>query len=154
MAEHSLRESADGAPAPSNHNELRHGRHRNRRFAPHAEREATAGSLHAALGEGRLDLVETNERLVVAYAARYRSELNPLLADLPAPEPLGVRAGWAQLWRALVAQTWVSSARARGAAASAQPNRRERHVATIVIIAAALWMVLCLLVGLTVGLVG
>lgn len=121
--------------------------------ASHAEREATAARLHAALGEGRLDLAETEERLAVAYAARYRWELNPLLADLPAPEPLGLRAGWAQLWRALVVQTWVSSARARGAA-SAQPDRRERRVTTIVIIAAVCWMVLCLLFGLAVGLVG
>lgn len=121
--------------------------------ASHAEREATAMRLHAALGEGRLDLAETEERLAVAYAARYRSELDPLLADLPAPQPLGVRAGWAELWRALVVQTWASSARARGVAPT-QPSKRERRATTIVIIAAALWMVLCLLVGLAFGLVG
>lgn len=121
--------------------------------ASHAEREATAMRLHAALGEGCLDLAEAEERLSVAYAARYRAELDPLLTDLPAPEPLGLRAGWAQVWRSFVVQTWVSSARARGVA-PAQPSKRERRATTIVIITAAFWMVLCLLVGLAVGLVG
>jgi hypothetical protein len=121
--------------------------------ASHAEREATALRLHTALGEGRLDLAEAEERLAAAYAARYRMELEPLLADLPAPEPLGVRAGWAQVWRSLVVQTWVSSARARGVA-PAQPSKRERHATTILIITAAFWMALCVLVGLAVGVVG
>lgn len=121
--------------------------------ASHAEREATAMRLHAALGEGRLDLAEAEERLAVAYAARNEAEFEPLLVDLPAPEPLGVWAGWAQVWRSLVVQTWVSSARARGVA-PAQPSKRERRATTVVIITAAFWMVLCLLVGLAVGLVG
>jgi hypothetical protein len=121
--------------------------------ASHAEREATATRLHTAVGEGRLDLAEAEERLAVAYAARYRAEFEPLLADLPAPEPLGMRAGWAQVWQSLVVQTWMSSARARGGA-PAQPSKRERRATTIVIITAVLWMVLCLLVGLAVGLVG
>lgn len=120
--------------------------------ASHAEREATAARLHSALGEGRLDLAETEERLALAYAARYRSELDPLLADLPAAEPLGLGAGWDQLWRALVVQIWVTSARLRGVA-NAQPGKREQRVTAIVILAAALWVLLCLLVGLAVGLV-
>ena len=121
--------------------------------ASHAEREATAMRLHAALGEGRLDLAEAEERLAVAYAARYRAEFDPLLEDLPVPEPLGVGAGWAQVWRSLVVQTWVSSARARGVVPR-QPSKRERRATAILIIAAGFWMVLCLLVGLAVGLVG
>jgi hypothetical protein len=125
--------------------------------ASHAEREATATRLHAALGEGRLDLAEAEERLAVAYAARYRAEFDPLLDDLPVPvpvpEPLGVGAGWAQVWRSLVVQTWVSSARA-GGLVPRQPSKRERRATAILIIAAGFWMVLCLLVGLAVGLVG
>ena len=121
--------------------------------ASHAEREATAARLHVALGEGRLDLAETDERLTAAYASRYRSELEPLLADLPSPEPSGVPAGWAHVGRAFVAQTWVSSARARGVVPT-QPSAGERRATIAVLIAAALWIVLCLLVGLAVGLVG
>ncbi|HEY0812472.1 MAG TPA: DUF1707 domain-containing protein [Pseudonocardia sp.] len=121
--------------------------------ASHAEREATATRLHTAVGEGRLDLAEAEERLAIAYAARYRAELDPLLADLPAPEPPGIRAGWAEVWRSLVVQTWVSSARARRVT-PAQPSKRERRATTIVIITAVFWTVLCLLVGLAVGLVG
>lgn len=51
--------------------------------ASDAEREDTAAVLQRALGEGRLDLDETDARLTAAYAARYRHELVPLLDDLP-----------------------------------------------------------------------
>ena len=52
--------------------------------ASHAERAATVDRLHAALGEGRLELDETEERVAAAYGSSYRSDLLPLLADLPA----------------------------------------------------------------------
>jgi hypothetical protein len=38
--------------------------------------------------------------------------------------------------------------------APAQPSKRERHATTILIITAAFWMALCVLVGLAVGVVG
>lgn len=47
-----------------------------------ADREATAGALHAAVADGRLDLHEFEERLDAAYAARVPSELAGLLDDL------------------------------------------------------------------------
>lgn len=51
--------------------------------ASDAEREDTVARLHHALGEGRLDLAETEVRVAAAYVARYRSELSPLLpADM------------------------------------------------------------------------
>ena len=64
-----------------------------------------------------------------------------------------LRAGWAQVWQAIVRQTWISSARARGIAAT-DPSKGQRRATSIVLITAVLWMILCLLVGLTVGLVG
>jgi hypothetical protein len=45
-----------------------------RQRASDAEREDTVARLHHALGEGRLDLAETEERSVAAYAAQYRDE--------------------------------------------------------------------------------
>ena len=48
-----------------------------------AERERVARVLRAAVGEGMLTLEEGDERLVAAYAARYRHELTRLTADLP-----------------------------------------------------------------------
>ncbi|PVZ13157.1 DUF1707 SHOCT-like domain-containing protein [Actinomycetospora cinnamomea] len=71
-----------------------------------ADREAVAAVLRDALGEGRLDLAEVDERLARAYAARTYAELDPLVADLPATlpwqrppapreeRPLVLSAGW------------------------------------------------------------
>ena len=54
--------------------------------ASDADRNDVVDRLQHALGEGRLDLAETEERVTAAYAARYRSDLPPLLADLPATQ--------------------------------------------------------------------
>lgn len=51
--------------------------------ASDADREHVARILRAAAGEGLLTLDEADERLAVAYAARFRDELEPLTADLP-----------------------------------------------------------------------
>ena len=58
--------------------------------ASDAEREQVAQVLRAAMTEGRLTLAEGEERLGQAYAAAYRDELTPLVADLPGG---GWRAG-------------------------------------------------------------
>ncbi|MGW3607560.1 DUF1707 SHOCT-like domain-containing protein [Micromonospora sp. NPDC005161] len=55
--------------------------------AADADREAVAERLRVALGEGRLDLHEYDERLQRAYAARTYAELNALLTDLPPVAP-------------------------------------------------------------------
>lgn len=47
-----------------------------------ADRDATAGALHAAVADGRLDLQEFEERLDTVYAARVPSELAGVLDDL------------------------------------------------------------------------
>ncbi|MFD6564527.1 DUF1707 domain-containing protein [Micromonospora profundi] len=55
--------------------------------AADADREAVADRLRAALGEGRLDLNEYDERVQNAYAARTYAELDALLVDLPPVAP-------------------------------------------------------------------
>ena len=52
--------------------------------ASDAERDAVVGRLNRAVGEGRLTMDEFSERLELAYAARTRGDLDPLLRDLPA----------------------------------------------------------------------
>jgi hypothetical protein len=52
--------------------------------ASDAERDAVVGRLNQAVGEGRLTTDEFSERLELAYAARTRGDLDPLLRDLPA----------------------------------------------------------------------
>jgi hypothetical protein len=49
-----------------------------------AEREAVAGRLNAAVGEGRLNLDEFSQRISAAYGARKQGELEVLVRDLPA----------------------------------------------------------------------
>jgi hypothetical protein len=58
-----------------------------------ADREAAAKRLHDALGEGRITLVELEERLGAVYAARTANELGPPLADLPGGPPPATTAG-------------------------------------------------------------
>jgi hypothetical protein len=58
--------------------------------ASDAEREEFAQLVREATGDGRLSLDEGDERLAAVYAAKYRDELRPIVADLPtAPEPAG-----------------------------------------------------------------
>jgi DUF1707 SHOCT-like domain len=67
--------------------------------ASDAEREKYAQMVREATGEGRLTLEEGDERLRQIYAARFRDELRPLVADLPAgaerPSPAMDRPYWA-----------------------------------------------------------
>jgi hypothetical protein len=48
-----------------------------------AEREAVVRRLLRAVGEGRLDMDEFEERAAIAHAARTRADLEPLTSDLP-----------------------------------------------------------------------
>jgi Domain of unknown function (DUF1707) len=54
-------------------------------LASDPERERVAEALRGHAAAGRLDTDELDERLGIAYGARLRAELLPLLADLPAP---------------------------------------------------------------------
>jgi hypothetical protein len=51
--------------------------------ASDVEREEYAKVIRTAMTEGRLNLEEGEERLGKVYAATYRDELGPLIADLP-----------------------------------------------------------------------
>jgi hypothetical protein len=71
-----------------------------------AERERTAELLRTAVGDGRLDLAEFDERLRRAYAAVTRADLADVTRDLPAPvavrapERPAPRTGeWVEAWR-------------------------------------------------------
>ena len=55
--------------------------------ASDAEREAAVERLRIAATEGRIDAEELEERLTGAYAARWRSELDALTADVTPPAP-------------------------------------------------------------------
>jgi hypothetical protein len=60
------------------------------------EREEFAAIVREATAEGRLSLAEGDERLAQIYAAKFRDELRPLVADLPAGQastPSPVRPG-------------------------------------------------------------
>lgn len=118
--------------------------------ASDAERAAAADRLHVALAEGRLDVSEIDERIAVVYAARYRSDLSVLLADLPMPAAGDPDGGWGAVWRAVVDQLWASSARARGAVPE-RPDQRQRQAVAVVLVTAALWVTVCLLAGIAVG---
>jgi hypothetical protein len=48
-----------------------------------ADREAVAETLRIAVGEGRIDLWELDERLGLAYSAKTYGDLEVLVADLP-----------------------------------------------------------------------
>jgi hypothetical protein len=49
------------------------------------DRERVAETLRVAAGDGRLTLTELEDRLAAVYSARTYGELEPALADLPAP---------------------------------------------------------------------
>jgi hypothetical protein len=59
--------------------------------ASDADREATVVRLQSAVGEGRIDLDEFGQRADAAYAAVTMSELDLLVADLPAHPALPVQ---------------------------------------------------------------
>jgi hypothetical protein len=55
-----------------------------------AERQAAADRLRAFHSDGRLDLLEFDNRLAAAYAAVTYGDLDKLFADLPATSPSAV----------------------------------------------------------------
>jgi hypothetical protein len=57
-----------------------------------ADRDQTSSRLRDAAGEGRLTIAELDERLAAVYAAKYRDDLDLVIADLPQPEP--ATTGW------------------------------------------------------------
>jgi uncharacterized membrane protein YecN with MAPEG domain len=56
-------------------------------LASDAERERVAETLRTHAAAGRLDPDELEQRLAIAFAARTRADLVPLVADLPTATP-------------------------------------------------------------------
>jgi hypothetical protein len=112
--------------------------------ASDAERADVVAQLHAALGAGRLDLAETDERMAAAYAARHRHELAALLTDLPHDDVAPPDApSWTVLWTHLVwrARTAVTGTRGR------RPTRAQHRNAALLIALAVAWVVVCAVAG-------
>lgn len=110
--------------------------------ASDAEREDTIAGLHRALGQGRLDLDETDTRVAAAYAARYRHELSPLLADLPDADGDGRPSsapGWGDIWWSMV---WRLRVVVFGPEAGPPTAQHGRWVAAATALA-VLWTLFC-----------
>lgn len=118
--------------------------------ASDAEREAVVTRLHAALGEGRLDMDETERRAAAAYACCYRAELAPLTADLPTPEP-ETPGGWAVVWRAVAGELWRWWSRLTGGT-PAEPTPSQRRATSIAVLAGLVLALFCLFAGFMAGL--
>jgi hypothetical protein len=104
-----------------------------------AERDRTAAAISTATGEGRLPLDEADERLELAYAARYRHELDALVADLPEPER---RGGWSAV--ALLARAQLSEDAARLLGRSGDAATRRFRIAFLSVVAVLITAMLVL----------
>jgi len=110
------------------------------------EREETVARLHHALGEGRLDLEETEVRVAAAYAAQYCDELPPLLTDLPGGGPAagGTGAsGWHDIW---VSAVWRARTALTGAPGE-RPTPADCRTAALLVVTALIWMTICAALG-------
>jgi hypothetical protein len=76
--------------------------------AADADRQAVADKLRTALDEGRLDLVEYDERLQRAYAAKTYGDLEGLLTDLPVPAVVSPAGAAPDLTRRWLLHVWGS----------------------------------------------
>lgn len=115
--------------------------------ASDAERADTVSVLHGALGEGRLDLAETESRVGDAYAARHRHELSALLADLPgdgSPASSTDAPSWAAIAESLA---WRARITFFGGSAAARPDRAQLWAAAGLVAAAVAWFLLCAVLG-------
>jgi hypothetical protein len=122
--------------------------------ASDAEREDTVRRLHQALGEGRLNLQETETRVAAAYTAVFRGELPELVDDLP-EQPSTAEAlldhteapSWQILWTALVWRARVSLWDGSGTSRQCAPGRGERRLAALLLALAGLWLLVCAMIG-------
>jgi hypothetical protein len=117
--------------------------------ASNDERDDTATRLHQALGEGRLDLTETEERVAAAYAMQYRDELPLLLADLPAQSPATSWNGSAiPTWHEVRSSAvWRIRATLLGPAGSQRPTPAQDRTTTLLTALALLWTPACAFLG-------
>jgi hypothetical protein len=112
--------------------------------ASDAERADTVARLHEALGAGRLDLAETDERVAAAYTARHRHELADLLTDLPPGDTTFTDAPrWNALWTLVV---WRLRTAVTGVARP-RPSAAQHRTATLLTVLAVVWFVVCAVLG-------
>jgi hypothetical protein len=112
-----------------------------------AERAGTVEWLQQALVEGRLDLAETDERVRAAFAARYDSDLQPLLADLP---PQRSAPNSAPSWSALcVSAVWRARILVLGAETGGHtpPTPQQCRIAATLAALGLVWTLICAFVG-------
>ena len=113
----------------------------------HAERADTVERLQQALVEGRLDLAETEERITAAFAAKYDSDLRPLLTDLPPPGPVPDGApAWSAVWASAV---WRGRILVLGEEAAGHTPPTPQHLRSAATLAALamVWMLVCAFLG-------
>lgn len=113
------------------------------------ERQQVVDRIHHAVGEGRLDLDEAETRVAAAYAARYRSDLPPLLADLPDDAAAAAGAGglaptWTAVWTSVV---WRARTTLLRTPVDAPPTARQCRSAALLALLALGWIVLCAVLG-------
>lgn len=112
--------------------------------ASDAERADTVARLHDALGAGRLDLAETDERTAAAYAARHRHELAALLTDLPDDDRSFAEApSWPALWTLVV---WRARTTLTGSAGP-RPTAGQQRTAVLLTALAVVWVMVCAVLG-------
>ena len=113
-----------------------------------AERERAAGALHRAVGEGRLSLAEVEERTTAIYSARYRHELDAVVADLPRSEASA--GGWRPVLEAAGRQLTADLMTLAGCG-GAMANRRRRVVLIVVLVLVFVAALMLALHGITDG---
>ena len=86
-----------------------------------ADRQRTAERLHAAVGEGRLDLTAYDDRVRLAYGAVTRADLDRVTTDLPVPAKRPAAAPrWGEEWRSwfgvslILISIWAATSLAAG----------------------------------------
>ena len=118
--------------------------------ASDVERAEIVTMLHRGGGDGRLTLDEVDRRTAAAYAARFRDQLGPLVADLPDPPAAVAAEGWVGMWHGLLRQ---SRASLLGAATdpTAMPTRRQQILAALAVLAILMWLAVWILFGFGFG---
>jgi len=113
------------------------------------ERQQVVDRIHHAVGEGRLDLDEAEARVAAAYAARYRSDLPPLLADLPAvatdgPVVGGIAPAWTAVWTSIV---WRARTTLLRTPVDVPPTACQCRSAALLALLALVWIAVCAVLG-------
>jgi hypothetical protein len=119
------------------------------------EREETVQVLHGALGEGRLDLLEAENRVAAAYRATYRDELPLLVEDLPpsgGAEAAMLSGREAPTWRVVwIALVWRARAAwwdgPDGARTAGPPGPDEQRLAAALVAVAMAWVLVFAVAG-------